>query len=282
MEYKTILVHVDASSSAQEKINIAAALAKQFDSHLIGAATIGVTSRFFMPGAIGENNLALIGPALDQLREKAIHLLLEFEETARKMGVKSFEKRIIDDDAGAGLSLQAHYSDLVVIGQLNPSDFSPLLRADFPEYVLMNAGRPVLFVPYAGQFPHVGTRVLVAWDAGMEATRAVTAAIPVLRQADAVQILIYDIAKHSATHDDQSGTNIALYLARHGINVEVSEQKMPSNIDVGNALLSHATDFAADLIIMGGYGHTRFHEVLLGGVTHTVLASMTVPVLMTH
>ncbi|SDY56585.1 Nucleotide-binding universal stress protein, UspA family [Collimonas sp. OK242] len=282
MEYKTILVHVDEARRAHEQIRIAATLAQKYDAHLIGAAVTGVTPQFFMPGAIGESNLALLGPALSELREHAASLLTEFEATVWKMDVKSFEKRLIDDDAGAGLSLQARYSDLVVIGQINPADFSIVMRADFPEYVLMNAGRPLLIIPYAGKFTHVGKRVLVAWDASMEATRAVTASIPLLQQADLVQVLVFDTGEPLSAHGQQPGADIALYLARHGVKVEVSKQKMAGDIDVGNALLSRATDFGADLIVMGGYGHTRFREVILGGVTRTVLASMTVPVFMSH
>jgi len=282
MEYKTILVHVDESRRAHEPIRIAAFLAQKYNAHLIGAAATGVAPQFLMPGVIGESNLSLIGPALAELREHAASLLTEFESVAWKMDVKSFEKRLIDDDAGAGLALQARYSDLVVIGQVNPVDYSPVLRADFQEYVLMNSGKPVLIIPYAGHFPQVGKKVLLAWDGSMEATRAVSASIPLLRRADLVQVLVLDRGRPSDAHGEQPGADIALFLARHGVKLEVSEQKIPADIDVGNALLSHAADFGADLIVMGGYGHTRFREVLLGGVTRTVLASMTVPVLMSH
>lgn len=282
MEYRTILVHVDESRRAQEQIRIAALLAQKYDAHLIGAAATGVTPQFFMPGVIGESNLALLGPALSELREHAASLLTEFESAAWKMDVKSFEKRLIDDDAGAGLVQQARYSDLVVIGQVNPADYSPLLRADFQEYVLMNSGRPVLIVPYAGHFPQIGNRVLLAWDGSMEATRAVSASIPLLQRAELVRVLVLDSGRPTDVHGEQPGADIAIYLARHGVKLEVAEQKMPADIDVGNALLSHAADFGADLIVMGGYGHTRFREILLGGVTRTVLASMTVPVLMSH
>jgi nucleotide-binding universal stress UspA family protein len=196
------------------------------------------------------------------------------------MGVNSFESHLVDDEAGAGVSLQAHYSDLVVIGQTDLEDPSPATLPDFPEYVVINSGRPVMIVPYAGQFDTVGKRVLVAWDASTSATRAVTAAIPLLKRADIVEVLVFNADDQGDAHGEQPGADIALYLARHNIRVNVVRQK--SKIDIGNALLSAATDFASDLIVMGGYGHTRFREILLGGVTRTVLESMTVPVLMAH
>jgi nucleotide-binding universal stress UspA family protein len=97
-----------------------------------------------------------------------------------------------------------------------------------------------------------------------------------------VRVVVFDRGNPSGAHGEQPGADVALYLARHGIKVEVSEQAMPKDIDTGNALLSHAADFGADLIVMGGYGHKRFREIMLGGVTHTILESMTVPVLMAH
>jgi nucleotide-binding universal stress UspA family protein len=103
-----------------------------------------------------------------------------------------------------------------------------------------------------------------------------------LKNAEVVQVVVFNRDDSSAVYEEHSGANIAPFLARHDVTAEVSRQSMPSDLDVGNALLSYASDFNADLIVMGGYGHTRLREVLLGGVTRTILATMTVPVLMSH
>jgi nucleotide-binding universal stress UspA family protein len=281
MSYKTILVHVDESAHADEQIEIAAHLATKYDAHLIGLAATGVSAQFSFPGAMGEGtfNLASI---LEPLRQRTDSVLAKFEALARKFDVASYEKRVVDDDAGASLSLQARYADLVVIGQIDADAPALFGAADFPQYVLLNSGRPVLIVPYAGHFTHVGKRVLVAWDASTAATRAVTAAIPILKQADFVQVVVFNAEKQPWIHGEQPGTDIALYLARHGIKIEVSQQTTPSALRVGNALLSHALDCNADLLVMGGYGHSRFREVVLGGVTRAILSEMTIPVLMSH
>ena len=281
MSYKTILVHVDESAHVDEQIEIAAHLAIQYDAHLIGLAATGVSAQFSFPGAMGDGTFNLTS-ILEPLRERADSVLAKFEAIARKLEVASYEKRVMDDDAGAGLSLQARYADLVVIGQIDANAPALFLGSDFPEYVLVNSGRPVLMVPYTGHFAHVGKRVLVAWDASMGATRAVTAAIPILKQADFVQVVVFNAEKQPWVHGEQPGTDIALYLARHGIKIEVSQQTTPSDLGVGNALLSHALDCDADLIVMGGYGHSRFREVVLGGTTRAILSSMTIPVLMSH
>ena len=279
MSYRTILVHVDDSERANERINIAARIALAENAHLIGVAMTGISTVLYPVGII-DADARTFTPILESLQERANRALAEFESAVQKMGIASFEKRLVDDEVGGGLILQARYCDLVVIGQTDPSEPPPIVPSDFPEYVLMNAARPVLFIPYAGHFSSVGKRPLVAWDASMAATRAVADAIPFLQQAEVVDVVVFNPKEQSGVHGDQPGADIALYLARHDIKVNVLQQT--TTIPVGEALLSLAADIAADMIVMGGYGHARFREILLGGVTRTILGSMTVPVLMSH
>jgi nucleotide-binding universal stress UspA family protein len=174
--------------------------------------------------------------------------------------------------------LHARYADLVVVGQPDEKDASGV-EPDFVGRLLLAAGRPVLVVPYAGSFADTGKRVLVAWNASREATRALTDSIPLLREAEAVHVIAFDPA--AAAHGEVPGADIGLYLARHGIKVTVSQQSAP-DVDVGNQLLSRAADLNADLIVMGAWGHSRLQELVMGGVTQTILQSMTVPVLLSH
>jgi nucleotide-binding universal stress UspA family protein len=277
MSYKTILVHVDDDERTKERIRIAAKIALAEKAYLIGASLTGV-SKFLSQGAILNNKDQYLRRHIELSKERAVNALEALEPIAQEIGVKSFGTRVVDDEAGGGICLQARYCDLVVIGQTNPDAPTAMDTPDFPEYVLMNSGRPVLIVPYVGRFDTVGKRVLISWDASSESTRAVTDAIPLLKHADLVQVVVFMTNKNSSAHGEQPGADIALYLARHGVNVEVSQQK--TELDIGNALLSHATDFGADLIVMGGYGTSRFREMLLGGATRTVLETMTVPVIM--
>lgn len=280
MSYKSILVHVDESTRTEARVGIAAKLANVYDAHLIGVAMTGISRLLFQSGTFGFIDPATMAVNLDFLTDRAKHSLEQFESIVKSTEVRSIESRLIDDEAGAGLCMQARYSDMVVIGQANLGESSVGVTRDFPEYVVINSGRPVLIIPYAGRFDSIGAKVLVAWDASMESTRAVTNALPLLKQAAMVQVVVFNPADRLEKHGQQPGADIAHYLARHGINVEVAQQTTP--IDVGNALLSCAADFNSDLIVMGGYGHSRFREVLLGGVTRTMLKSMTVPILMSH
>lgn len=289
MTYKTILVHVDASPHNHKRVEIAARLALETGAHLVGTAATGVPGMYYLPGTLGDGNLQLT-TLLEMLKERANLALAEFEAIVQKMGLSSYETRIADDEAGVGVSLQARYSDLLVLGQTDPDEGSPAVRDDFPAYVLMNSSRPLLIVPYAGKFDSIGKKVLIAWDASQQATRAVTAAIPLLKLAQSVEVAIFNPASTPQAHGEQPGADIALFLARHGVKVEVSthvtsdpsRSRRMADLDIGNALLSHAADADSDLIVMGGYAHSRFREVLLGGVTDTILTSMTVPVLLAH
>ena len=247
MSYKTILVHLDESKRTEERIEIAARIAMNEDAHLVGVAMTGVSRFIYQSAHIGNGdpNLAI---HLDFLRERARGVLETFEQTVIKLGVNSFEKRLVDDEAGAGVSIQGRYSDLIVLGQYDPDETSPTTLSDFPEYVILHSGRPVLIIPYAGHFQNIAKKILISWDASREATRAITDAIPLLRKAHIVQVAVFNPSNASDEHGEQPGADIALFLARHNINVEVIPQK--TEIDIGNALLSLVNDQNSDMIVM--------------------------------
>jgi nucleotide-binding universal stress UspA family protein len=279
MSYKTLLVHVDDSKNVDARIELAAQLAMAEDAHLIGTAMTGV-SRFLYESVaidIGDPNIT---PYLDTLRQRAEGTLQRFENTVQRIGVGSFEKRLTDDEAAGGLSLQARYSDLVILGQYDPDGTSSSAYADVPEYVVINSGCPALIVPYAGSFDNLSDRVLIAWNESIEATRAIHHALPFLQRAKTVEVVVFNSTSAPDVYGEQPGADIALYLARHNIKVEVMQEK--TEVDTGNALLSLAANLNSNLLVMGCYGHTRLREILLGGATRTILQSMTIPVLMSH
>lgn len=287
MSYKTILVHVDETARCAARIELAARMAARDDAHLIGVAMTGI-SRFIYQNARFEDCDPNLSLHLDFLRERAHKALEAFEPQVRALGVNSIEKLVVDDEAGAGLCMHARYCDLVIIGQTDLNENSPAVMSDFPQEVLLHADRPVLIMPYTGTFPTVGKRVLVSWNGGKEAVRAISNALPILKQADLVQVAVFDPEENPGLHGEQPGADIALYLARHGVKVESSvhytdeDDVEKRRLDVGNALLSLANDFGSDLLVMGAYGHSRWRETFLGGVTKTILQSMTLPVLMSH
>jgi nucleotide-binding universal stress UspA family protein len=278
MSYQTILVHVDNGPRAPVRVGLACRLARRFDAHLVGLHALTVVK---LPGyaRVAVEGGAPLGEYQAKLAADSARAAKElFERAVNAAGVAKYEWRESRGDAAAVAPIHARYADLVVIGQPHAADASGV-EPDFAERLLLSGGRPLLIVPYAGEFGDVGKRALVAWNASREAARAVTDAIPLLREAQGVQIVAFD--PEGAAHGEIPGADIGLYLARHGIKVTVSQQTAP-DVDVGNQLLSRAAELGSDLIVMGGYGHSRLRELVLGGVTRTLLGSMTVPVLMSH
>ncbi|MDY7575516.1 universal stress protein [Actimicrobium sp. CCI2.3] len=279
MSYKTILIHLDESPNIDARINLAAQLALTHEAHLIGLATTGI-SRYFYESMATAASEAGIGPYMDTLRERASARLQHFEDKVRQLGVSSYEKHLADDEAEGCLALRARYCDLVILGQYDPEGSIPSVYADLPEYVTLNGGCPVLIIPYVGSYPLKPEHILIAWDGGQEAAKAVRNALPFLQAAKSVEVAVFNAQQDPANHGEEPGADIALYLARHHVKANVRQEQV--EIPVGEALLSLAADLHADLLVMGCYGHSRFREVLLGGVSRTILDSITLPVLMSH
>jgi nucleotide-binding universal stress UspA family protein len=279
MSYKTILVHVDESRHLRSRVNLASQIAMTESAHLIGASMTGISHYLDTTGLTVDTAMQAY---LNSLRERAERALDAFDEMAQGAGVLSTEKRLVDDEAATGISLHARYCDLVVVGQDDLDEPSPAVNAGFPEYVALSSGSPTLVVPYAGTFNTVGERILIAWNASSDAMHAVRGALPFLRRAKNVDVVVYNAKSRKEVFGDEPGADIALYLTRHGVKVNVMQEEIGSEIDIANAMLSHAAERGIDLIVMGCYGHSRFREMLLGGVTRAILESMTVPVLMSH
>jgi nucleotide-binding universal stress UspA family protein len=148
----------------------------------------------------------------------------------------------------------------------------------FAGELVLGAGRPVLLVPYAGRYADAGKRVLIAWNASREAARAVADALPLLVRADAVDVVAF---APGGDHGEVPGADLAHYLARHGVKANAAVDSAPE-VAIGERILTRAADTDADLIVMGAYGRSRLSELVLGGATRTLLAAMTVPVLMAH
>lgn len=279
MSYKTILLHADGSRGAATRLALAAQLAEQLQAHLVCAAMTGI-SRYAYGSGGGRHSM--IRPDLAQLAtQKAQAILDQCRVAAGRLGVASCEYRLVDDDAYGGLTLQSRYADLIIVGQADRDDpATGGLLQDLPEYLVLNCCRPVLVTPFAGSFAITGKPVLAAWDGSLQATRAIACALPLLRGAPRVTLALFDPASGRNEHGEEPGADMALHLARHGVPVDVVRQ--PGGGDVGEALLAMADSLQAGLVVMGAYGHARYQEILLGGVTRTVLDTMTVPVLLAH
>jgi nucleotide-binding universal stress UspA family protein len=286
-----ILVHVGESPRAAVTTRLAASVAGQH-----GATLSALYAVEPMPtGAYMTPEAATIAAGLnleaeDAKRQRA-QALVATAAASTGMDIP-FER--LGGDPLEQLLRRARTADLLVLGQRDPQNPDGT-SAGFAGRVLMGAGCPVLFMPYAddaGGEPTCGTRVLVAWADTRESARALRDALPLLRHAELVELVRFARAGDSGPEPLEE---VAAHLARHGVaagctvrhsrQASIGERMLSPwtpDAPVAEALLSQAADMGADLIVMGGYGHSRAWELALGGVTRTVLQSMTVPVLMSH
>jgi nucleotide-binding universal stress UspA family protein len=166
--------------------------------------------------------------------------------------------------------------DVSIVRQSEPG--KDTANALIIEAALFGSGRPVVIIPDIYRGGATFERIMVCWDGSRSAARAIGDAMPFLERSAAVEVVIVGDRPKSS---EIPGADIAQHLARHGTNAEVREIVAPG-VDAANVLLSHAADSSVDLIVMGGYGHSRFREFVLGGVTRSILSRMTVPALMSH
>jgi nucleotide-binding universal stress UspA family protein len=281
MSYKDLLVVVDSEPASRGRVDLAAALAERFAAHLVGLYPLPI------PEALphfGYYDPTLLDPFFRELREKSQEVCGKereaFEHAASLRGVPA-EWRVADAGSESDPALHARYADLTILGQLDPDGGDSELMRPRPEHVTLASGRPVLVVPYAGRYETVGRRVLIGWSATREAARAVNDAMPLLAGAEIVTVLTIDAREGPDAHGELPGADISLHLARHGVKAEI-ERTVSAGIPAGDVLLSRAADLGADLLVIGAYGHSRMRELLLGGVTRSILQSMTLPVLMSH
>ena len=281
MSYKDLLVVLDPEPPARGRLDLAVALAERFSAHLVGLYPLPTPQR---PRELGYYDPALLDPFYENLRERAratAETVREhFEHAAGLRGI-SAEWRLIPEGPESDPALHARYADLTILGQLDPDRAETEMLRPRPEQVTLASGRPILVVPYAGRFEAVGKRVVIAWNSSREAARAVHDAMPLLAAAEAVTVLTIDAREGPHGHGEMPGADISLHLARHGVKVQI-EHTVSGDLPIGEVLLSRLADLAADLLVMGAYGHSRMRELLLGGATRSLLRSMTVPVLMSH
>jgi len=288
VDYRNVLVHVSDSERMPEVLSCAVKLAKAQGAslHAVHAVDPLYLGAYVSP----ESAMAAAQLGQDAERERTAKAQTQVQRAASTGGVQiGFQSP--GGDPIEVMIARSRLADLLVMGQPIADDGrGPAKR--LASQMLVGAGCPVLFVPGVGQIVEVGKRVLVAWSATRESTRALRDALPILKRAASVELLRFG---DKPPGGQEPLDDVAAYLGGHAVQAKCVTRPLreitfgermltPTVVDasIGELLLSHAADIDADLIVMGGYGHTRIHEMVLGGVTRTILASMTVPVLMSH
>ena len=276
MPLKSILVHAAPNERLNSVLDVACTIAKTHEAHLIGlhVSSDPAAPLQSLPGPVPNELMTSIESRIEMERDRA---RTAFDAAAAKHGVRG-EWRTGSGDLANLIGTHTRYADLAVMGQAAGDDEPD--DPELPTVVATMTGRPVLIVPRAGSFGEAGKRVLVCWNASREATRAITDALPILQLADHVTVLAVN-PNDGSGHGAVPGADISHYLARHGVRAEAN-RTYADDIDVADAILSRASDLGCDLIVMGAYGHSRVREWIFGGVTRSIMRTMTRPVLISH
>lgn len=275
---RDILLKVESDKPHDPALDYAVTVAEAFDAHLacIAFGDLANMPAFMMPGLPSEALAEILAAS-----EKSARAAVERFETAAQRSHISTEHHLVTQGGlspGEAFATMARRFDLSVLQQSGADGANNDLLI---EAALFSSGRPVMIVPYIQKAGLNLGHVLCCWDGGAAAARAINDALPFLRKAETVEILVVvsERAKHSKR--EIHGAEIARHLEHHGITAEVKTIS-ESRIDVTDSILSHAADCSADMIVMGGYGHSRLREFVLGGATRGILSTMTVPVFMSH
>jgi nucleotide-binding universal stress UspA family protein len=285
MTLKDILIHLDAGPRSAVRLDTAVALARQHGARLTGISVVDLPSVDLYYGTTMP--FSGIGPEdlVQRMRADASAVLepvgKSFNDRLRREELEG-EWRLVEGHLPPTVALHARYADLTIVGQPNRDEpFESASTDAMIGHTVMTSGRPVLAVPFAGSFSSIGDRVLVAWNAGREAARAINDALPLLRKASHVTVLAINPRHGIGGHGDVPAADMALHLVRHGVKAEAAHT-VAKDISDAEALLSYTSDIGADLIVAGAYGHSRAREMVFGGVTRTLLAEMTVPIFLSH
>jgi nucleotide-binding universal stress UspA family protein len=274
---KSIIVNLSVPKNDSVVGDYAVSVAAALGAHLTGVAfiydpVIPISEGGYIPAEVLETQRADNATAAEAT-------IKSFSAAADHAGVSA--EPLMPSVSLVGAADQfagiARYFDLAIVGQGRPE--MRTMEQIIGEATLFESGRPMIMVPYIQKAPFKIDNVMICWDGSRAAARAVADAIPVLGKSSRVEIVI--VTNERGKKDEIEGADIGQHLARHGLKVDV--HRIPGGgIDVADGLLSHAADSAADFMVMGGYGHSRLREFVLGGVTRSIFQSMTVPVMLSH
>ena len=275
--FKDIITYLSVSKGNEAIADFAVSVASTLEAHVTGIAMVFVLNT---PGAsMGYLPLEKIEPQQREYEAAAKTARDHFAAATARAGVSAAPQLLHTSFAKAAklFGRIARGFDLAIVGQAKRDGNA--VEAMISESTLFESGRPVIIVPYIQKAPIKLDRIMVCWDGSRSAARAVADAMPFLERAKNVEVVI--VTNERGKRDEIEGADIGQHLARHGLKVEVT-RITHGDLDVADALLSHSMDASADFMVMGGYGHSRLREFVLGGVTRSILRTMTLPTLMSH
>lgn len=279
MAYRTVLSVLRNENEAKRVLPVAIGLARKFNAHLVAAHAEPSPIAYSTPEGFPDTDF--IEKSVRESEERTEKLRTHVEKACSAEGIKPEWMSSVTfggDSATAALPIALN-SDLIIVGQTDYSD----MTAGYAnvEALLFESGRPVLFVPFAGEKSVDTNHAVIAWNGSRESARAVFDAMPLLKAAGKVDLLLIDARANSEQDIDTAGSDIAEALERHDVKVtihNVRSNKMP----VADVIVNFVSEQGAGLLVMGAYSHSRLREFIFGGTTRTVLNTMPTLTLMAH
>jgi nucleotide-binding universal stress UspA family protein len=274
-----IIVKLEQDKAHDQALDYAVSVAEAFDAHLAGVAFGDLSSipDYAMPGLPS----SIVDEMLAESEKAGRNTIARFEAAVKRSMLPAEGHLITRSDFGPveAFAVKARNYDLSILRQ---SEDGAVNNDLLIEAALFDTGRPVIVVPYIQRTGLKLDRMVCCWDGGTAATRAINDALPLLKKAKVVEVLIFANEKGRRRRQREiPGMDIANHLARHKIKIEL--RTVPAGgIEIADSILSYVADNSADMVVMGGYGHSRLREFVLGGVTRGILSTMTIPVFMSH
>jgi nucleotide-binding universal stress UspA family protein len=279
--YKDLIVPVTATPGDNDAINVGVALAQAFEARLTVLEMVNLPVPAGNPWGLMPD--IAMSDVYSRLRAQGEINVARLKSRLEKEAVSS-EVRMVESlftEPARMAAHQAHYADLsIVAGSIGDTSEGAVTHAYFGG-LLLESGRPVLVVPPRCKTPLPPKRIVLAWRPTHEAARAVHDALPFLRRAEEVDVLVVNPAGGELGHGEQPGADVAAHLARHGVKTNVVLREARSRA-VSSILLEHARESRAQMIVAGGYGHSRLREWAMGGVTRELLISSPIPLFYSH
>ncbi len=269
MNFKDILVHIDNRPTCATRLAVAINLARQHRARLAGLYV--VPHPYFASHHVDPHKLA------EDARTRFEHAVTEAQIESEWLCIDSLQSGL---ELSHSINLHAHYRDLLIISQTDLNTPDRTIPPDLPERAVLGSGRPVLIIPYAGEFTTLGRRVMLAWRGGPESSRAMHDSLPLLHQAELVKVITVQGPGGDESYKSHNA-DICHHLVYYGINA-TGERRVGGELSVGDMLLNRCADEGIDLLVMGAFAQTRRGQQTLGEVGRYLLEFMTVPVLMSH
>ena len=279
MSIKDLLVHVDTSSHVEARIDTAIKLAQSQGAHLTG---LFVVSPPEVPDFIQAHlSDSILEQQYKALEDQAAEAQAKFSKACAEVDIEC-DWRIAHGSLVEHLTRVTRYFDMSLLGQRDTHEELQPGSHEIPDRVVLSSGRPAMIVPYEGNPGTVGKNIVICWDASRLATRSVSDTLPLLISADKVTVLVVNTHEKTNPHGGEvTGANISAHLKRHGVNVEAKIVSAGER-HIGETVIAQIDELGADSVVMGAWGHQRWREMVLGGLTRYMMKHMTVPVIMSH